>query len=220
MPRLRHLPLLFVALAAACAKEPPASPYGPDVALVVDGEVILKAEIERYAPVHSTTAPELGTRTVSRYLLENYVLPLRFAERDFGARRKELLAQAEGLVSVATNAIELEQRCGVFFHQRKAVNRRQVEAPLAEFAFDRELTGSVSKPLAVPRGYVVVACFDIQESAVVTEDLADLLQVGFLTHSNAEWTDWLRGLQERLADKLVYVHPDYRESLPSWMRLP
>lgn len=205
---------------AACGDEQSPPAYGPDVVLVVDGLEIRRQEIERFQAIHASTAPELGRRTIVRYLLENHVLPLRYAQRAFADRRAELREQARLLTTVAGNVVELEQRCEPFFHQRKLLNRRQVEAPVAEFAFDRERLGSVSEPLEVPKGFVVAGCFDIQESAIVSEDLADLLQVGFLTHTNAEWVAWLRSEFDRTADKVTYVHPDYREALPFWLKLP
>lgn len=221
MPRLRSwIPTAVALLLAACEKQPPPPAYGPDVVLVVDGLEIRRQEIDRFHAIYASTAPELGRRTIVRHLLENHVLPLRYAQRAFAARRAELLEQARLLTTVATNVVELEQRSEPFFHQRKAVNRRQIEAPVAEFAFDRERLGSVSEPLEVPKGYIVAGCFDIQESAMVTEDLADLLQVGFLTHTNAEWIEWLRSEYDRTADKVQYVHPDYREALPFWLKLP
>ncbi len=220
---LRRLTWFLSACALAlvgCEEQPAAPAYGPDVVLVVDGLEIRRQEIERFHAIHASTAPELGRRTIVRYLLENHVLPLRYAQRAFAAKRAELLEQARLLTTVAGNVVELEQRCEPFFHQRKLVNRRQIEAPVAEFAFDRERLGSVSGPLEVPKGFVVAGCFDIQESAMVSEDLADLLQVGFLTHTNAEWVAWLRSEFERTADKVSYVHPDYREALPFWLKLP
>ncbi len=223
MRRTTRLTLLLLAASAplaSCSEKPAAPQVDPDVILIVDGLQIRRAEVERYADIHRTTAPELGRKTIERHLLENYVLPLRVAQREFGERRAELRQQAQTLAEVATNVIELEQRSELLFHKRKLVTRRQIEPPVVEFAFDPEKTGSVSGVLEVPHGFIVAGCFEIRESAVVTEDLADLLQTGFATHTNAEWVEWLRGMQARLADKVTYVHPDHRDCLPSWMKLP
>lgn len=213
--------LLAAASAFAACDDAPATPKpAPDVMLIVDGIEIKVAEVERYAAVLAATAPELSRKTVHRHLLENYVLPLRLAQREFAARRAELRQQAAALADVATNVLELEQRSTQLFAKRKSITRRQVEPPVAEFAFDREKMGSVSGVLEVPHGFIVAGCYDILESAVVNEDVADLLQVGFSTHTNAEWSDWLRQTFEKIADKVTYVHPDHRESLPTWMKLP
>lgn len=215
-----RLLLLLAVAPAGCGDSPAAPTPDPNVVLIVDGIEIRRAEVDRYAAVHSSTAPELGRRTIERHLLENYVLPLRFAQRDFAARRAELLQQARGLAEVASNVLELEQRSELFFKQRKQVTRRQIEPPVAEFAFDREKLGSVSGVLEVPKGFIVAGCHDILESRIVTEDVADLLQVGFVTHDNREWAEWMRAMQDRIADKVTFVHPDLRDSLPTWMKLP
>lgn len=213
----RWLPLALLAIACS---QPPAPQVDPAIALVLDGIAISRAEVAQLRAVHRAIAPELGERTLTRYLLEEHVLPLQLARRAFAGRRAELLRQAQGLTSVATNASELEQRGATFFHQRKKVTRRQVEPPVAEFAFNPELTGSVSQPLEVPRGYVVAGCFDLTPSAIVAEDIVDVLQVGFLTHTTQEWREWWLSEQARVCDKLTYVHPDYREALPSWLKAP
>jgi len=219
---IRSFLLLLAAAAplASCGETPAAPQVDPDVILIVDGLQIRRQEVERYAKIHQSTAPELGHKTIERHLLENYVLPLRVAQREFAERRAELRQQAQTLSEVATNVFELEQRGELLFHKRKLVTRRQIEPPVAEFAFDPEKTGSVSGVLEVPHGFIVAGCYEIQESAIVTEDLADLLQVGFATHTNAEWVEWLRQMQARLADKVTYVHPDHRDCLPTWLKLP
>ncbi len=209
-----------VTLAATCGGEPATPAPAPDVALVVDGLEIRTTEFEPYVAFVQSYAPEWGRKTIARHLIGDYVLPLRLAQRAFAEQRRPLREQAEALRQVATNVLELEQRSTLFVQQRKDVTRRQVEPPIAQFAFDPLATGSVSPVFEVPRGFVIAGCYQIRESAALVDDLADLLQVGFVTHTNTEWTEWLRAEQERIRSKVTYVHPDYRDALPPWLQHP
>jgi hypothetical protein len=88
------------------------------------------------------------------------------------------------------------------------------------FLFDPLTTGGTSDPIEVPRGWIVASAYEIKEAALVLDDVADAVQVGFLTHSPGDWVTWLEQEQRRLADKVTYVHPDFREHLPEWIVLP
>lgn len=93
-PLRRSFALLLATAAAGCGEQDTTPTPDPDVVLIVDGLTIRLDEVTRYAKIHSTTAPELGHKTIERHLLENYVLPLRLAQREFAARRAELRQQA------------------------------------------------------------------------------------------------------------------------------
>jgi hypothetical protein len=207
-------------LLAACGEPAPA----PEPRLlVVDGVGIALAEVEPYVEFLASFMPNAGRKTKVQTVLEQYLLPLRFAQRAFPAQRAEQLTHAAALCSVATNVVELEQHAAqIPAHLKKETNLRRTHAqlPVAIFLFDPMLQGSVSPPIEVPSGYFVAGCLEMHESALALDDYCKALQVGFVTHSAIEWRQWWETEQARIADKVTFVHPDYREALPTWLKPP
>lgn len=191
-----------------------------DLLLTIDGLEIRLAEVEPHVKFLDSIAPEWATRVKYRRALDEFVIPLRLAQRAFPNERAKLLERARHLRSVATNAIELEQQGAQQVMKRQNLTRRSVEIPVAMFLFDPLTTGGTSDPIEVPRGWIVASAYEIKEAALVLDDVADAVQVGFLTHSPGDWVTWLEQEQRRLADKVTYVHPDFREHLPEWIVLP
>lgn len=216
-PRGRRL-LLGLLLLAGCRGDDRLQ--RPDVLLTIDGLDIRFAEVEPHVKFLDSIGPEWATRVKFRRVLDEFTIPLRLAQRAFPTERTKLLERAKHLRSVATNAIELEQQGAQQVMKRQEVPRRGVEIPVAAFLFDPLTTGGVSDPIEVPRGWIVASTYEIKEAALVLDDLADAVQVGFLTHTPGDWVTWLEIEKRRLADKVTYVHPDFREHLPEWIKLP
>jgi len=207
-------------LLAACGGNAPA----PESRLLaVDGIEIALSEVEPYIEFLSSFMPNAGRKTSVQLVLDQYLLPLRLAQRAFPALRAEQRARAEALCSVATNVVELEQCAeGLPPHMKdvRAVRRPHAQLPVAIFLFDQMLQGSVSPPIEVPTGYFVVGCLEMHESQAVLEDYCKALQIGFVTHSRADWEKWIEAEHARVADKVTFVHPDYRDALPTWLKPP
>lgn len=189
--------------------------------LVVDGITIELAELEPFLKFLDSYLPEGGRKAKVRRILEEHVLPMHLARRAHPAERRAQLQLASDLCSVATNIAELEKQTTNFpGKSRRFVTRSQAKLPVAMFLFDELLQGAVSPPLEVPFGYIVASCYEVKTGALTVDDHADSLQVGFATHPGAEWQAWLVAEQKRIADKVTFVHPDYREAMPPWLVLP
>lgn len=192
----------------------------PTKLLVVDGIEITLDDVAPWVEFLDSFGPEVARKVKVRRVLDEYLLPLRFAERSFAAARAVQLEHARRLCSVATNTYELEQHCALLVHKKQQVSYGSVDFPVAHFVFDELRHGSVSEPLAVPRGFIVASGIDVQKSTLVANDLAEALLVGFYTHSPADWNSWLDIEKHRIAGKVTFVHPDYREAMPEWLQLP
>jgi len=216
---IRHAVALAASLlAAACADEPAVA---GDRLLVVDGIEFTLADVAPYTAFLGSFVPESGEKTRVRLVLEEYLVPLRLAQRAFPDLRQRALARARGLCEVATNAAELDAQSHLLEQrQRGTMSRRRPQLPVAMFLFDPMKVGSVSEPIEVPVGYVVAAAFDLHESALMVDDYVDSVQVPFVTHDGAGWTDWLAAEKERVSTLVSYVHPEYRQAMPSWLQLP
>ena len=203
--------------AAACDDAPPP----PKELLVIDGMTIQLAELDPLMEFLDSYVPEAGRKAKVLRILEEHLVPLHLARRAFAAERQQALARAEALCSVASNVEELERQSAAMADTlRRHVSRNQPKLPIAKFVFDPLLTRSVSQPIELAHGYVVAACYDIEQGTLKVDDRADTLQVTFGTHTLADWQKWLDGEQKRVADKVTFVHPDYREAMPPWIILP
>ncbi len=213
--------VVAVALLAGggCSEKVPAN---DDRLLCVDGIEIKLSEVEPYVAFLDSFLPEGGHKGKILRVLDEHLLPLRLAERAFPAERKLALARATALTEVATNVVELDQRSQLLPERsRRNIARLQPWLPVAMFLFDPLRIGSVSPPIPVPRGFMVAAAFDLNDkSPVVLSDYVDALQVGFMTHDVETWVPWLAAEQKRIGELVTYVHPDYREAMPSWLQLP
>lgn len=224
MSRL-HPPLLLAvlagAVAASCSKSPPVPPADEARLLVIDGIEVRVAELTPYLAFFDSFLPEAGRKVKVQRVLEDHLLPLQLARRAFAEPRQKLLAEARQLGEVATNFYELEQQTtNVVYRKRLNLTRLKPRLPVSMFLFDPLRTGSVSAPIEVPQGWIVAAAFELHESPLTSDDYVDGLQVAFFTHSDQEWLDWYDAQKKLLADKVTFVHPDYREAMPTWIRLP
>ena len=219
LPLARLAALTAAALAlAGCNRTPPPAEHR---LLVLDGIEITLAEAEPYVAFLDSFMPEFGRKTKLRRVVEEHLLPLAVARREFGPQRKEQLELAKQLCSVATNAHELEQQTQQFKDKRRSnMTRLQAKLPVSMFLFDQLQMGAASAPIELPQGYFVVATFDLTRSAMALDDFVDALQIGFVTHTAGEWYEWYEAQKPRLAGKATFVHPDYRDAIPDWIQLP
>ncbi len=217
-------PALLVLLAlASCGGSQPQAPKQPaptDVLLRLDGLEITFGEVEPYVKFLDEAMPEGGRLTKVQKVLQDFAVPLALARRAFPEQRAAMRERAAMLRSVATNVAELEQQAAQQTMSRKLVARGQVDLPVAAFLFDPLQTRGVSDVLEVPRGFVVAAAHEIREGSTTVYDLVDAVLVGFATHTPIEFETWKQLEQERVAAKATYIHPDYRDAMPTWLRLP
>ena len=210
---------LLCALALAGCSEP--DPRNDPRLLVLDGIEIRFDELEPYVAFLDSFRPEGGRKTKVMLALTEHVLPLRLARRAFPAEREEQRRRAEALAAVADNVAELERQSALVEHKRRsALTRMKALLPVAMFLFDPLTRGAVSPPIEVPQGWFVVGAFDYQESPIALADHVDALQVGFVTHTSRQWTEWIEAEQQRIGAKATFVHPDYREMMPAWIEPP
>jgi hypothetical protein len=216
--RARICCLLLPALLAACGEEE-AKP-DPELLLVFDGIEVRFADVEPYVEFLGSFLPESGRKARIMRALDEQVLPVALARRAFPGERKQQLERARELCSVATNVHELEEQTRTYSPKARRDYTRLHMLPIAMFLFEPLNLGSVSDPIELPAGYVVVGAFDLKESALLLDDYADTLQVGFETHPPTAWSSWLAAEKQRVSSKVTYVHPDYREAMPPWLELP
>lgn len=232
MPRILPLLIALVGVVTGCsdpdvpppvagraALPPEPRPSADTRILSVDGIDFTYGEVQPYVEFFDRLYPKWTLAAKVRRTLEVYLVPLRFAERDFAAERRAALQHAQGLVSVAGNVVELAEKGGPTA-VRKTLIVPLLELPLALFLFDRSKIGSTSPPIPLPQGFSVVGAFDVTDGAVVSDDLVDAEQVTFFTHQKDDFDKWLTQLRVRLADKVTYVHPDFRNATPDWLKLP
>ena len=215
---------LALAMFFAACDDPPAvapAPQGPgDVLLRIDGIDITFGEVEPYLKFLDETMPEGGRRTKVQKVLQEFVVPLRLAQRKFPEERRVMQERARHLRSVATNVDELEQQGAQLVIKSVQLTRGQADLPVVVFLFDPLTTRGVSEVLEVPRGFVVAAARDLHETAAAVYDTVDAVMVGFFTQTPADWETWKHVAQEDVAHKATYIHPDYREAMPTWLKLP
>lgn len=189
--------------------------------LVIDGIEITLDELAPFTEFYESYMPESGVRTRHMKALLDYVLPLACARRSFPEQRAEQLALAQGLCSVADNVAELEQHSELLTDKRRAkLTRSDALLPVAMYVFQPENTLAVSPPLELPHGWFVVASYDYHESRLDYVDFVDTLQVGFITHTSQQWSDWWHEERQRIGALVTFVHPDYRDDMPDWIQVP
>jgi hypothetical protein len=225
LSRPSFLPAALLLLSACGDDQPATAPAkagatAADRLLVVDGIAVTFGDLQPWVDYLDTIYANHSARTKMRQTLDEFVLPMALARRAFATERKEQLAKANALRSVADNVVELEAKAGMLRPFRKNVGRRDVELPVSTFLFDPLRTGSVSQPIEVPHGWKVVAARDLQESAIVGDDVADAVIVPFVTHDLHDFTVWYNEQKLEIANRVTWIHPDYRDAVPEWLKLP
>jgi hypothetical protein len=201
---------------SACREQPPAETR----LLVLDGMEFQLADVDAYVAFLDSFLPEAGRKTKIQRVLDELLIPRALARRAFATEREQLRQRALELCKVATNVNELDQQTKQVSERRRAeVTRAHLPLPVAMYAFDPLLVGSVSEPIEVPQGFIVAGVFDLREaSQMALADYVDVLQIAFVHHRAADWKQWYQAEQARLADKATFVHPDHVHSIPQWIR--
>ncbi|MFN9331164.1 MAG: hypothetical protein ACK6D1_01035 [Planctomycetota bacterium] len=225
--RPRPATRLALALAAVAALGAGSAGCGRNEAvehrlLALDGLEITLADVAPYVAFYDSFLPEGGRKSQVLRALDDLLIPLLLARRAFPAERERMRRSAAELCSVATNAHELDQQSQQVKDRRRSnLTRSSALLPVAMHVFDPARVGAVSPPIELPHGWFVVGVFDLQQSpGLVMADYVDALQVGFVTHTSAQFMAWYREQQRQLADKATFVHPDYEHAMPSWLRVP
>lgn len=214
--------LCLLTVLAGCRKQValPPEPAPGDRLLTVDGIDVTFGELQPYSDFLGRYWADSGRRARIGKIVDDLILPLRLAQRALARERQQLLERARALSAVAGNAIELEQH-GKALGVRKNVTPGRVDIPTAMFLFDEARIGSVSPPIEVPQGFLVCAAFQVDHAAVAVDDIADAFIVGFTTaRDQVSWIEWLGEQQRAITDKVTYVHSDYRDVLPHWLKAP
>lgn len=200
------------------APEPGLAPE--DLLLVVDGVSVHWADVSPQVAWLEGLAPEYSLRKKIQKALSDHAIPVLFARRDFPEQRRQQFELAQTLRAASGNVEELRKNAVDRPMLQSRLSVGNVELPVAAFLFDPARVGSVSDPIEVPAGYLLVGCLDLTRTQVPMEDTCECVQVGFVTHDAAAWREWESALRDRIADRVTYVHPDYRLAMPPWLDLP
>jgi hypothetical protein len=190
--------------------------------LVLDGIEFRLDDVMPYVQFFDSFLPEGGRKTKVQRVLEEYLIPLRLAQRAFPNERQTQKANADGLRSVATNVEELERQTAQVKDKLRAnMTRMQALLPVAMFLFDPLRVRAVSDPIELPQGWFVVAAYELfQSPGLQVSDYVDALQVGFVTHTAGEFYKWYEAQKVALASKATFVHPDFVTAMPPWIQPP
>ena len=204
---------------AACGKGSQAQPADDPRLIEVDGITITFEELQPYYDWLTEVRPGLGVRTKYSWAMQEHVLPLKLAQREFPQQRAQKRALAEGLSSVATNIAELEEHSRLIEDKRRSnLTRQSAMLPVAMFLFDDLTLNAVSPPIELPHGFFLASAYERYESPLVLADYVDALQVGFITHTAVEWQNYWTEKRKEIGAKVTFVHPDYRDDMPEWLQ--
>ena len=208
-------------LLSACDSPPEPQPAEEQRLIVIDGITVTFEDVAPIVAWLDAFRPDGGRKAKVLNALMNHALPLALARRAFPEQRAQALQNAQALADVSTNIIELEKHSQLNKQKKRSkMARMQPKLAVAMFLFDPLQTGAVSEPIEVPEGYFVVSAYELTESQLAVGTFVDALQVAFVTHDAFEWQDWWLAEQQRIGEKATFVHPDYRDDLPRWIKIP
>lgn len=225
--RWRRAVSVLVAVAAgalpSCSREEnepaPTAPEG--LVLEFDGLRIWEHEVEPLRQYIAGIDRRAGRITVLTMLLDDYLIPLKAAQRAFAEQRAAKRELAEGLARAVGN----EGYMGLLQKGRAVAGeepdtfstRIDLPLPLAQWAFADDNLGQVSPVLETPQGFSIISTEQIDRGTTRRDDLAKVYQVSFHTHDPEAFSKWYSAIRTELASTVTYVHPDYRRALPPWM---
>jgi hypothetical protein len=194
----------------------------PLILRVADLEV-RHSEILAFEDYLAQLDPTTGEMKRCRDLLSIYLLPLKLAQRDFRNKRADQRKRAEVLSGVLGNSAshdELIEQTRRYpgAHMEHGVVRRVMTLPEARWAFEDSHIGQASPILETPRGYTILATLDKQPGPTRHYEAADVWVVPFHTHDHRSFVDWLAKAKSSLSGKLTFIHDDYKEAIPYWLR--
>lgn len=215
----------LVALASLGCDEQAAGPaVRAGVVLEIDGIVVHEAELTDLVRYVQSSGDRLGRNFATQIVLDRHVLPLRCAQRAFAPARAELRAKAEAMhrsVMASGGADPQLRSKGAILGGEASpglLSRAGMELAQAAWCFAPDSFGLVSPVLEVPRGFCLLSVADHRPGIERTGDLVDAYQVPFYTHDQRAFGAWWDEHKGTLAGKLTYVHPDYRDALPTWIQ--
>ena len=220
--------LLVACLAAGCAEpeEVPGAPSLPDgVAMRIDGVDVPRAMLDDYDAYLRDLDPRMGRNHTTRILLDELVIPVLFARREFAKEWEEQRAHAGGLrraLGEAAGYDDFVQRTKTFRDAEKlpGVIRQHLPLPEQRWLFADENLGRVSPVLEHAQGFSVVAATDKDPGLTKAFDRADAFVVRFYTQRAQAYRSWWVALQKRLGElppSAILVHPDFRDAIPPWL---
>jgi hypothetical protein len=224
--KLAASPALGFALASfagsACDQAPPAP--RPGVVLELDGLVVEEADLEPLLTSVRNAGERLGDSFAVQLVLDGHLLPVLAARRAFAARRDELRQSAEAMrrsvLSSGGADPQLRAKGAIMGGEESPglIGRNSMELAQAAWCFEPDNFGQVSPVLEVPRGFCLMSVADYRPGIERSGDLVNAYQVPFYTHGKREFDDWWAEQRRVLAGKLTYVHPDYADALPPWLK--
>ena len=215
--------LLASGLLLTCNGEQDGNPTERNpVILVVDGMEIRRSEVAEFEPYLEDLDPTTGRTKRAKWVLEQFVLPLRLAQRAFPAERREQRKRAEALARVLGPsagyddlASQSQRVPGAGLGTRM---RQALELPEQRWAFADAHMEQVSPILETPRAFTILATLGKRPGPTKVFDSADIWLVQFPTHDKKAFDAWLSEVKKSIADKLTFVHEDYRQAVPYWFK--
>jgi len=210
--------------ATCCEGEREPNPERKGVVLVVDGIEVREADLEPLLTFVRNGGGRLGRNAAVQAVLDRHLLPVRFAQRAFASERAALRERAEAMRRsvMASGGADPQLRAkGAIMGGEETpglVARNAMELAQAAWCFDLEHLGLVSPVLEVPRGFCLVSFCDHQPGLERAEDVVNAYQVPFYTHDRNQFEAWWTEQKRALSGKLTYVHPDYADALPPWLK--
>jgi len=204
-------------------EKPPTEPPAPsDPVIQVDGIVITRGEVEGYNDYFRDLDPTMGRDHCTRILLDQFLLPLKFAQREFAAQRQVQRERARSLANSLGESAghdALLERTGKNRDAEKKANAIRQELPLPEqrWLFADENVGRVSPVLETAQGFSLVAAAEKIPGMTKAFDRADVLLVRFYTHRSRAYAQWRSDLRQRvqeLAPDKKLIHPEFRDAFP------
>jgi hypothetical protein len=208
-------------LSGCTPDEEPVHPAG--LALEIDGLQITVDELKRYDDYFRALDPTMGRMYRTSELLDQFVLPMRLAQRAFPEERAKARVEAAALAKLVGNGgyqelVRLGEVLGGY-KPDKPFSRNQLPLALTRYAFDEENVFKASPPIEVPQGFCLIASYRLHQGVTTVEDLVDAYQVPFYTHTNSVFATWYETEKHRIRNRVTYVHPDYRGALPAWVEM-
>jgi hypothetical protein len=212
-------------LLLTCGGGEPAPPADKDpVVLRAAGLEVKRSEIAALEGYVQRLDPTIGEMTRKRAILDHYLLPLKLARRDFPKERAQQRQRAEALARALGDAAGYDDLAtqsklypGAGLEQHVA--RRAMSLPEARWAFADENVGRASPILETPRGYSILATLEKRAGPTMHYDSIDVWVTPFHTHANRRsYLDWLVRAKASLSGHLTFIHDDYKEALPYWLR--
>jgi hypothetical protein len=194
----------------------------PGLVLEIDGLRISAEELADFEDYFRELDPTMGRNYRIGELLDQFVLPLHLARRAFGEERARARDLATSLAALVGNGgyTELVKRGEVHggYQPESPFGRNQLPMPVARYAFDERHLFQVSPPIEVPQGFCVIATYKLLQGVSTVQDRVEAYVVLFDTQSTGGFSTWYKAEKQRIGDRVTYVHPDYRDALPPWVK--